>query len=145
MNKKVIVYTDGSCFGNPGKGGWGAVLMYGEKVKELSGREELTTNNKMELRATIEALKVLKRDCEVEIHTDSTYVKKGITEWITNWKKNGWKTAMRKPVKNDDLWKELDKEIIRHKIEWRWVKAHVGNKWNERADLLARGDVEPNS
>lgn len=144
MTKKVIVYTDGSCFGNPGKGGWGVVLMYGEKVKELSGRKAETTNNQMELRATIEALKALKRDCEVEIHTDSTYVKKGITEWIHNWKKNGWKTSAKKPVKNADLWKELDSQIGKHNIEWKWVRAHVGNKWNERADLLARGDVQPN-
>jgi len=145
MNKKVIIYTDGSCFGNPGKGGWGAILIYGNVVKELSGFEDETTNNKMELRATIEALKALNQSCDIEINTDSAYVKKGITEWIKIWKNNNWKTANKKPVKNEELWKELDSQITRHNIEWKWVKAHNGNKWNDRADLLARGDVKPNT
>jgi ribonuclease HI len=137
--KKVIIYTDGACSGNPGKGGWGAVLMYGEHIKEISGKEEETTNNKMELTAVIEALKTLKRSCEIDLYTDSHYVKHGITEWINTWKHNDWRTKNRQQVKNLELWQELDKEVQKHHINWHWVKGHSGDKWNERADQLARG------
>lgn len=137
MNKVVEIYTDGACRGNPGIGGWGAVLLYEGHEKHLSGAEELTTNNRMELSAAIHALSSLKRSCNVKLTTDSVYVKKGITEWINSWKKRGWKTASKQPVKNVDLWKELDKEVSRHQIEWHWVKGHAGHKWNELADELA--------
>ncbi|MFC1659103.1 ribonuclease HI [Pseudomonadota bacterium] len=136
--KKVIIYTDGSCSGNPGKGGWGAVLIYGNHVKEISGKNKETTNNQMELKAVIEALKVLKQSCEIDLYTDSHYVKNGITKWIHDWKVKEWRTANRKQVKNVELWKELDEEVERHKIKWHWVKGHSGDKWNERADELAR-------
>lgn len=135
--KKLIIYTDGACSGNPGPGGWGVFMKYGGHEKELYGSEGETTNNRMELQATIEALKSLKRKSDVELYTDSSYVKDGITKWIINWKKNGWKTANRKPVKNVDLWQELDENISHHTIDWRWVKGHSGNAGNERADLLA--------
>lgn len=139
--EKVIIYTDGACSGNPGKGGYGAVLIYKEHEKEISGGEKETTNNKMELRATIEALKSLNKKCDVTIYTDSTYVKNGITLWIKKWKTNGWKTANRKDVKNVDLWVELDELSQKYSIEWRWVKGHSGDKYNEKADELARKGI----
>lgn len=135
--KKVTIYTDGACSGNPGPGGWGAVLIYGEHEKDLSGGELDTTNNRMEMLAVIEALRSLKSECDVSIYTDSTYVMKGITEWIAGWKARGWKNAAKKPVKNKDLWLELEAEVARHKVEWNWVKGHSGDEYNERADALA--------
>jgi ribonuclease HI len=133
----VIVHTDGACSGNPGPGGWGAILTFGEHERELSGGEPHTTNNRMELMAAIAALEALKRSCTVELHTDSQYVHHGISQWINGWKRNGWKTADRKPVKNVDLWKRLDAAIARHDVHWRWVKGHAGHELNERADRLA--------
>ena len=143
MADKVIIHTDGACSGNPGPGGWGAVLQYNGTIKELKGGETLTTNNRMELTAATEALNALKRSCEVELHTDSTYVKDGLTKWIFSWKKNGWKTADKKPVKNVELWQALDLAVARHKIDWRWVKGHAGDEWNERADELANEGMAP--
>ncbi|HTJ56104.1 MAG TPA: ribonuclease HI [Devosiaceae bacterium] len=143
MSEKVIIHTDGACSGNPGPGGWGAVLQYGGKVKELKGGEPLTTNNRMELTAATEALNALTRPCEVELHTDSQYVKNGLTSWIHGWKKNGWKTADKKPVKNVELWQALDTAVARHKIDWRWVKGHNGDEFNERADQLANEGMAP--
>ena len=141
--KKIIeIYTDGACSGNPGPGGWGVILRYGDVEKELSGAEPNTTNNRMELMAAIMGLKALNRNCEVKLITDSEYVKKGITEWMASWKKNGWKTANRKPVKNQDLWIELEKEVQNHQVIWEWVKGHSGHPENERADLLARTAIE---
>ena len=140
--EKVEIYTDGACKGNPGVGGWGAWLRAGQHEKELFGGELNTTNNRMELRAVIEALSVLKRPCEVIVHTDSEYVQKGISEWIHGWKARGWKTAARAPVKNVDLWQALDEAQSRHKIEWRWIKGHAGHEGNERADALANRGVE---
>jgi ribonuclease HI len=134
----VVVYTDGACSGNPGPGGWGAILIWGGLEKELCGGEAPTTNNRMELMAAIQALEALKRPCKVELHTDSQYVKNGITEWIRGWKARGWKTADKKPVKNDDLWKRLDEARLRHDVAWRWVKGHSGHVMNDRADALAR-------
>ncbi|WP_088345400.1 MULTISPECIES: ribonuclease HI [Rhodomicrobium] len=142
-DKPVIIYSDGACSGNPGPGGWGAVLIYGDKRREISGGEPMTTNNRMELRAATEALTALKRSCRAELHTDSQYVRKGITEWINKWKANGWKTASKEPVKNADLWKLLDEARMRHKIDWRWVKGHAGEPENERADELAREGLAP--
>lgn len=139
----VVIYTDGACSGNPGPGGWGAILIYGEHRKELKGGEQATTNNRMELMAAISALEVLKRPSEVELHTDSNYLKQGITAWIHSWKRNGWRTADKKPVKNAELWERLDAARSRHKIEWRWVKGHAGHTENERADALAREGMEP--
>lgn len=140
---KVELYTDGACKGNPGTGGWGALLRYGANEKELWGGESDTTNNRMELMAAIEGLKALTRSCEVVLTTDSQYVKQGINQWLAGWKKNGWKTASKQPVKNKDLWQALDSECARHTIEWRWVKGHAGHEGNERADQLAnRGAVE---
>ena len=133
----VTIYTDGACKGNPGPGGWGAWLAMGEHEKELFGGEKLTTNNRMELTAVIEALASLKRSCEVTIHTDSEYVRKGMTEWIQGWKQRGWKTADRKPVKNAELWQRLDALRALHQVHWRWVKGHSGDAGNERADALA--------
>ena len=135
---KVVIYTDGACSGNPGPGGWGAILFYGDKRRELKGGERNTTNNRMELMAAIQALEALTRDCRVELHTDSQYVQKGIHEWIHGWKKRGWLTADKKPVKNEDLWKRLDVARLRHHVDWRWVKGHAGHELNERADQLAR-------
>jgi ribonuclease HI len=139
---KVEIFTDGACKGNPGTGGWGAWLVAGGKEKELYGGELNTTNNRMELRAVIEALTALTRPCDVIVHTDSQYVQKGISEWIHGWKVRGWKTAAKEPVKNADLWKALDEAQARHKIEWRWVKGHSGHVGNERADALANLGVE---
>ena len=136
--KTVEIYTDGACSGNPGPGGWGAILRYNGVEKELSGAEAETTNNRMELMAAIVALETLKRPCSVHLHTDSKYVMHGITEWMHNWKKNGWKTAAKKPVKNAELWQRLDEATKRHKIKWEWVKGHAGHAENERADELAR-------
>ena len=137
-NNTVVIYTDGACSGNPGPGGWGSVLLYNGHRRELSGGERATTNNRMEMTAVIEALAALKRSCPVVIHTDSTYVMKGMTEWMANWKRRGWKTADRKPVKNVDLWQKLDAALARHDVEWRWVRGHSGVPENERADELAR-------
>ena len=138
MTPQVIIHTDGACSGNPGPGGWGAILQFGGKSRELKGGDLATTNNRMELMAAIRALEALTRDCKVELHTDSTYVMKGISEWIHNWKRRGWLTADKKPVKNDDLWKRLDTARLRHDVAWRWVKGHAGHELNERADTLAR-------
>ena len=135
--KQVRAFTDGACSGNPGPGGWGAVLQFGDHERELHGGARDTTNNRMELTAAIEALKALSEPCEVSLTTDSTYVRDGITQWLTNWKRNGWKTAAKKPVKNQDLWQALDHESARHEIDWRWVKGHSGHPENERADRLA--------
>lgn len=139
---EVEIYTDGACKGNPGPGGWGALLRTGGHEKELFGGERETTNNRMELLAVISALNVLTRPCAIILHTDSQYVKNGITTWIHGWKKNGWKTADKKPVKNADLWLLLDEAQKRHKIDWRWVKGHSGHEFNERADELANRGVE---
>jgi len=134
----VVIYTDGACSGNPGPGGWGSVLKYNGHRRELSGGEPSTTNNRMELMAVIQALETLKRPCEVLIHTDSTYVMKGMTEWLAQWKRRHWRTADRKPVKNVELWQRLEEATHRHRIEWRWVRGHSGVPENERADELAR-------
>ena len=141
MNE-VEIYTDGACRGNPGPGGWGAILIAGKHRKELYGGEPETTNNRMELMAVIEALRALKRSCHIFLYTDSQYVKKGITEWIHDWKRRGWKTAAKKPVKNADLWEILDEVQLRHDIDWRWVKGHAGHPENERADELANLGVD---
>jgi len=140
--EEVDIYTDGACSGNPGPGGWGALLRAGLQEKELCGGEASTTNNRMELTAVIRALEVLKRPVSVRVHTDSQYVQKGISEWIHNWKRRGWKTADRQPVKNVDLWQELDALAAKHSIEWRWVKGHAGHVDNERADELARRGMQ---
>jgi ribonuclease HI len=141
--KPIVIYTDGACSGNPGPGGWGAVLTCGEHQKELKGGEATTTNNRMELLAAIEALDALKRPSVVDLHTDSQYLRQGITQWIARWKVNGWKTADRNPVKNADLWQRLDQARTRHAINWHWVKGHAGHPENERADALARAGMEP--
>jgi len=142
MGPVVEIYTDGACRGNPGPGGWGAILRYKESEKELSGAEPETTNNRMELMAAIMALESLTRPCKVRLTTDSVYVKSGITEWIEDWKKRNWKTAGKKPVKNVDLWQQLDEISRKHKIEWHWVKGHSGHAENERADFLANLAVD---
>jgi ribonuclease HI len=142
MTKKVDIWTDGACSGNPGPGGWGAVLRYGETEKELSGGEAATTNNRMELMAAIQALEALKVRVNVTLHTDSKYVMDGVTKWIHGWKKNGWKTADKKPVKNDDLWKRLDTARERHDVTWKWVKGHADDVMNNRADELARSAID---
>jgi len=143
-NNIVHIFTDGACKGNPGPGGWGAIMKYGDHVKELNGYSSKTTNNIMEITAVIEALKSLTRPCAIILTTDSNYVKNGITQWIHNWKKKGWKTANKKPVKNKEFWLQLDVEIQRHQIEWKWVKGHSGHPENERADELANEAVEDN-
>lgn len=137
----VTIYTDGACKGNPGPGGWGALLVLGNREKELFGGEPATTNNRMEMTAVIRALETLKRECEVDLYTDSQYVKNGIQSWIHGWKKNGWKTSDRKPVKNADLWHEIDALAARHKVRWHWVKGHAEHPGNERADALANRGV----
>ncbi len=134
----VVIHTDGACSGNPGPGGWGAILVSGRHRKELKGGEAMTTNNRMELMAAISALEALKRPCVVDLYTDSEYLKKGITDWIQAWKRNGWRTASKEPVKNAELWKRLDAALAPHQVRWRWVKGHAGNAMNERADQLAR-------
>jgi ribonuclease HI len=141
--KTVEIFTDGACSGNPGPGGWGAILRYNGTEKELSGGEAETTNNRMELLAAISALSALKEPCEAVLHTDSKYVMDGISKWIHGWKKNGWKTSDKKPVKNGELWQALDAATQRHKVEWHWVKGHAGHAENERADELARMAMEP--
>ena len=138
MTPAVVIYSDGACSGNPGPGGWGAVMISGTPRKEISGGEPGTTNNRMELMAAIQALEALKKPCKVELHTDSQYVMKGISEWIHGWKRRGWKTADNKPVKNDDLWRRLDTARARQDVSWNWVKGHAGHELNERADALAR-------
>jgi ribonuclease HI len=142
MKSKVVIYTDGACRGNPGPGGWGVVLGFRDQEKTLKGYEAETTNNRMELTAVIEGLRALKRPCAVELNTDSKYVMHGICEWMDNWKRNGWKTAAKKPVKNVDLWQQLDDEAQRHDIHWRWVKGHSGDAGNERADELANAAID---
>jgi ribonuclease HI len=139
--QRVIVHTDGACSGNPGPGGWGVILQWGDHQKELKGGEPNTTNNRMELTAAIMALESLKRPCTVELHTDSEYLRNGITTWIQNWKRNGWRTADRKPVKNVDLWQRLEAARSRHKVHWHWVRGHAGHDLNERADELARAAI----
>ncbi len=141
--KTVEVFTDGACSGNPGPGGWGAILRYGGTQKELYGGLKLTTNNQMELMAAIEALGALKQPCSVILTTDSVYVRDGITKWISGWKRNGWRTADKKPVKNLELWQALDEARARHEVDWRWVKGHAGHAENERADELARQGMAP--
>lgn len=139
----VEIYTDGACSGNPGPGGWGAILVHGENRKELKGGEAVTTNNRMELIAAIKALNAVKSGCTVDLYTDSNYLRGGITSWINNWKRNGWKTASRKPVKNADLWRQLDAARTSHDVRWHWVKGHAGHPENERADELAREGMAP--
>ena len=139
--KDIDIYTDGACSGNPGPGGWGALLRYGDHEKELFGGEPATTNNRMELLAVIEALRSLKEPVKARVYTDSQYVQKGISEWIHGWKRRGWLTADKKPVKNADLWRTLDTEAARHEIDWRWVRGHAGHPENERADALARRGI----
>jgi len=138
---RVALYTDGACSGNPGPGGWGALLIFGDHQRELSGGDPETTNNRMELQAVIEGMRALKRRVPVTIYTDSTYVMKGMTEWIANWKARGWKTAAKKPVKNEDLWRALDEALAGHDVQWQWVKGHAGDPGNEAADALARGAI----
>ena len=140
--ESICIFTDGGCRGNPGPGGWGALLQSGTTKKELWGGEPATTNNRMELTAVIRALEALKRPVSVQVHTDSQYVQKGISEWIHNWKRNGWRTADKKPVKNADLWQMLDKLAVQHQIKWVWVKGHAGHPGNERADLLANRGID---
>ncbi|QTL01672.1 ribonuclease HI [Aquabacter sp. L1I39] len=143
MSARVEIWTDGACSGNPGPGGWGAILRAGAHEKELSGGEGLTTNNRMELLAAISALEALKKPCAVDLHTDSEYLRNGVTKWMFGWKRNGWRTADKKPVKNQDLWERLDAAIARHEVAWHWVKGHAGNELNERADELARAGMAP--
>ena len=143
MTSTVAIWTDGACSGNPGPGGWGAVLTFGDLEKDMCGGEALTTNNRMELMAAIMALEALKRPCAVDLHTDSQYVRGGVTGWINGWKRNGWKTADKKPVKNVDLWQRLDEAQARHEVKWHWVKGHAGDVMNERADELARKGMAP--
>jgi ribonuclease HI len=138
---RVVIHTDGACSGNPGPGGWGAILEWGGRRREIKGGEAHTTNNRMELMAAISALEALKRPCDVDLHTDSQYLRQGITSWIHGWKRNGWKTADRKPVKNVDLWQRLETAIARHTVHWHWVRGHSGHDLNERADELAREGI----
>jgi ribonuclease HI len=139
--KKVVLYSDGACEGNPGPGGWAAILTYGQHAREISGGAPATTNNRMELKAAVEGLKALKEPCEVEFLTDSQYVRSGISEWLKDWKMRGWKTKDKKAVKNEDLWKELDAESVKHQIIWKWLKGHAGHEMNERCDLLAKTEI----
>jgi ribonuclease HI len=141
-NEIVEIFTDGACKGNPGVGGWGALLRTKGKEREMYGGEAHTTNNRMELMGAIAALEVLSRPCHIKLHTDSKYVQQGISEWVHGWKQRGWKTASKQPVKNEDLWRRLDEAVARHKIEWIWVKGHAGHPENERADVLANRGVE---
>jgi ribonuclease HI len=141
VSNQVTIYTYGACKGNPGPGGWGALLRFGEREREVYGGEPLTTNNRMELTAVIRALETLERPCRVEIYTDSQYVKNGITEWLAQWKRRGWLTADRKPVKNADLWQALERAAARHSVSWHWVRGHSGHDGNERADALANRGV----
>src|SRR5262245_16895683 len=134
----VVIHTDGACSGNPGPGGWGAILQWGDHTREMKGGEPHTTNNRMELMAAISALEALKQPCAVDLHTDSQYLRHGITDWIKGWKRNGWKTADKKPVKNVDLWQRLEAALARHRVNWHWVRGHAGHDLNERADELAR-------
>jgi len=143
MSEPVVIHTDGACSGNPGPGGWGVLLAWRGTTKEMTGGAAETTNNRMELTAAIEALEALKRPSEVELYTDSTYVRDGITSWIKRWKQNGWRTAAKKPVKNADLWQRLDAALARHQVAWHWVKGHDGDPGNERADELAREGMRP--
>jgi ribonuclease HI len=138
VTPEVVIFTDGACRGNPGPGGWGAILTFGGRERELSGGDLATTNNRMELMAAIQALETLNRPCRVELHTDSQYVRTGVSEWLAGWKARGWKTAAKAPVKNEDLWRRLDEARARHTVDWRWVKGHNGHVMNERADALAR-------
>ena len=141
--QRVTVFTDGACSGNPGPGGWGAILIAGEHRKELSGGEALTTNNRMELMAAIAALEAIKKPGRVDLNTDSVYMRDGITKWIHGWKRNGWRTADKKPVKNVDLWQRLEAAVARHTVQWHWLKGHAGHTENERADVLARDGMAP--
>ncbi|HYD44287.1 MAG TPA: ribonuclease HI [Phenylobacterium sp.] len=141
MTPEVVIYTDGACSGNPGPGGWGAILISGQHERDLWGGEPATTNNRMELMAAIQALEALKRPCRVELHTDSKYVQQGINEWLPGWKARGWKTAAKAPVKNEDLWRRLDTARLRHDVTWKWVKGHSGHTLNDRADALARRGI----
>ncbi len=143
MTRRVKIWTDGACSGNPGPGGYGAILRFGEREKELSGGEPATTNNRMELMAAIVALEALTRPCAVDLHTDSQYVRNGVTQWIAGWKARGWKTADRKPVKNVELWRQLEEASERHDVAWHWVRGHAGDEMNERADALARAGMAP--
>ncbi len=143
MTARVVIYTDGACSGNPGPGGWGAILTFNGVQKELSGGEALTTNNRMELMAAISALEALKRACDIDLWTDSEYLRDGIMSWMKGWKRNGWKTADKKPVKNVELWQRLDEAAATHNVEWHWVKGHAGHEMNERADELARAGMAP--
>jgi ribonuclease HI len=140
---EVQIFTDGACSGNPGPGGWGAVLKFNGAEKELKGGESNTTNNRMELMAAISALEALKRDCTVKLYTDSNYLREGITKWIHRWRRNGWRTADKKPVKNAELWQRLDEALLNHRIQWHWVRGHAGHAENERADALAREGMAP--
>jgi ribonuclease HI len=142
MPETVHIFTDGACRGNPGPGGWGAILRYGDREKEIYGAERATTNNRMELMAAIQALEALNRSCEAVVTTDSEYLRKGITEWLPQWKRRGWKTAAKQPVKNQDLWERLEKAIERHRVEWEWIKGHSGHGENERADSLANRAID---
>ncbi|MDC0074489.1 ribonuclease HI [Alphaproteobacteria bacterium] len=143
-SKKIKIYSDGACSGNPGPGGWGALIIYNNQSKEIFGGMKSTTNNQMELKSIIEALKIVENNYKIEVYTDSMYVKDGITKWVSNWKKNGWKTSSKKPVKNMELWKELDQLNSSHKINWQWVKGHSGDIGNEKADALARKGIPKN-
>ena len=140
--KKITIFTDGGCLGNPGPGGWAAILRYGEREREVSGGDPATTNNRMELQAAIAGLSSLKEACEVTVHTDSQYLRQGITEWIHGWKARGWITSTRQPVKNADLWRGLDAQTKRHKVTWKWLKGHAGHPGNERCDGLAAAEIE---
>ena len=140
-SERVVLYTDGSCKGNPGPGGWGVLLEWGDHTKELCGGDSETTNNRMEIMAVIQGLRALSRTCQVLVVTDSIYVRDGVTKWMAGWKRNGWRTAAKKPVKNRDLWEELDAELANHHVDWEWVKGHAGHPGNERADELANAGV----